>query len=61
MTAEQVKIKEAMKRVEFLRDLGYAVIVWTPDELRGVDPARVEDRSIEIGWDIIKWEESYDE
>jgi hypothetical protein len=36
-----------------LRRKGYAVIVWTPDELGSADPERVEDRSIELGWDII--------
>jgi hypothetical protein len=39
--------------IEQLRAQGYAVIVWTPEELRGVDPARVEDRSVELGNDII--------
>ena len=37
-----------------LRDSGYAVIVWTPDELRTADPGAVEDRSIELGWDVIE-------
>lgn len=55
MTAEQVKIKEAMDKVNFLRDLGYVVIVWTPEELNGVDPSHVEDRSIEFGSDMITY------
>ena len=56
MTAEQVKIKEAMDKVNFLRDLGYVVIVWTPEELNGVDPSHVDEKSIEFGWDmIINW------
>lgn len=37
-----------------LRNRGYAVIVWTPDELRAADPGDVEDRSIELGWDVIE-------
>jgi len=36
-----------------LRDAGYAVIVWTPEELRGASARRVEDRSIELGWEVI--------
>ena len=35
------------------RHEGYAVVVWNPDELRGVDPNRVEDRMIEKGGDYI--------
>jgi hypothetical protein len=36
-----------------LRDTGYAVIIWTPAELGTASPDRVEDRSIELGWDVI--------
>ena len=36
-----------------LRTRGFAVIVWTPEELNGADPTRFEDRSIELGWDVI--------
>ena len=32
---------------------GYAVIVWTPEELGDVNPAVVETRSIELGHQII--------
>ena len=39
--------------IEELRAEGYAVIVWTPEELDGASPRRVEDRSIELGWDVI--------
>ena len=36
-----------------LKSAGYAVILWTPDELGEVSASAVEDRSIELGWDII--------
>jgi len=39
--------------IETLQDEGYAIIVWTPDELGDAPPFRVEDRSIELGWEII--------
>lgn len=32
---------------------GYAVIIWTPEELGNADPRKVEDRSIELTWDVI--------
>lgn len=33
---------------------GYAVIVWTPEELHDANPKHVEERSIELGWGIIQ-------
>lgn len=39
--------------VAALRDLGFAVIIWNPTELKGAPPAKVEERSIELGWDVI--------
>ena len=38
-----------------LRDRGFAVAVFTPDELNGVEAKRVEERMIETGWDVISW------
>lgn len=45
---------EEQQALNALRFRGYAVIVWSPDELAGVDPSKVEDRSIELGWDVIE-------
>lgn len=39
--------------VDELRAAGYAVVVFNPDELRGVAPRRIEDRMIECGNDAI--------
>lgn len=36
-----------------LRDKGYAVVSWNPQELRGVDPSHVEDIMIERAYDLI--------
>jgi len=36
-----------------LRSAGYAVVTWTPEELRDANPRRVEDRSIELGHQVI--------
>jgi len=47
MTNEQLEVIRA------LRHEGFAVIIWTPEELGTADPRRVEDRSIELGWDVI--------
>ena len=48
MTPEQDKVILELQRA------GYAVIVWTPDELGSANPRRFEDRSIELGWDVIE-------
>ena len=45
--------QERSKTIQDMRHEGYAVAVWNPDELRGVDPSRVEDRMIEKGGDYI--------
>jgi hypothetical protein len=39
--------------VKALRNAGYAVTLWNPDELRGADAKRVEDSIIDAGWEII--------
>jgi hypothetical protein len=48
MTTEQHAV------ISKLRNSGYAVIIWTPEELLDVDPGQVEDRSIELGHQIIE-------
>ena len=37
-----------------LRSRGFAVIIWTPEELAGVSRKHVEDRSVELGWRVIE-------
>jgi hypothetical protein len=41
--------KEWIEMLREMRSEGYAVIVWTPDELQDVDPQWVEDASISYG------------
>ena len=48
MTDEQLRV------IRELRASGCAVIVWNPEELQGVDPRDVEDRSVETGHEVIE-------
>lgn len=45
-TADGQMTAEQLKAISTLRNAGYAVIIWTPEELAGVDPSDVEDASI---------------
>ena len=55
--------KQAVEYLRQLRKMGYAVVAFTPEELRGADPDHVEDRLVELGWDVIESlaTESYDD
>jgi hypothetical protein len=45
--------------IDSLRDDGYLVIIWTPEELGNIgDTSYLEDRIIELGNDMIGWEET---
>jgi hypothetical protein len=48
MTQEQID-----QTLFALKDMGYAVVVFSPEELDGAEADRIEDRLIELGWDII--------
>jgi hypothetical protein len=43
----------AAMTVQELRDGGYSVAIFTPDELRGAEPDEVADIMIERGWNAI--------
>lgn len=45
--------KQAVEYLRQLRKMGYAVVAFTPEELRGSNPDHVEDRLVELGWDVI--------
>ena len=45
--------EEALNAVLTLRDRGYAVTVFAPDELEGADPSTVEYLMMERGWNAI--------
>jgi hypothetical protein len=40
--------------VDALRDAGYLVIVFSPDEVGDADQSRVEDRLTEMAWEVIE-------
>lgn len=52
-------MSEVMTESEFfalcvkMQGLGYAVVCFTPEELRGANPDHVRDRLVELGWDVI--------
>ena len=46
-------MNEIHELCEKLRALGCAVVCFTPQEIRGVDPGVVEDRLVEYGWYVI--------
>jgi Lhr-like helicase len=49
---KHIKFKE--RTIESLIDNGYAVVLITPEELGKASPSKVEDRLIELSWDIIE-------
>jgi len=46
--------QEELETVQAMKSRGFAVIIWTPEELGDADADLVEDRSIELGWQIIE-------
>ena len=44
---------EWVKILREMRSEGFAVVIFTPDELRGAEQDSVEDRLVELGWDVI--------
>lgn len=53
MSVNPNNTKQAVEYLRQLRKMGYAVVAFTPEELRGANPDHVENRLIEIGWDVI--------
>lgn len=45
---------EMLDALQLLRDAGFAVCAFDPEELEGVDPTRVEDRMCATGWDTVE-------
>lgn len=50
MNLSDLNIVDLLKE---LRGRGCAVVCFVPDELLGADPDHVEDRLVELGWDVI--------
>ena len=36
-----------------LRSRGFALVIFTPEELQGASLTHVEDRLVELGWEVI--------
>ena len=47
-------IPDQIKVLQQLSDEGYAVCIWTPEELQGVPPHKVEDNCAELGYHVIE-------
>jgi hypothetical protein len=43
-----------MNALNELRDGGYAVVVFSPEELEGAPPVKLQDQLAEYGWDVIE-------
>ena len=52
---------EQEQAINALRDAGYAVIIWTPEEMGDTDPEWVEDCSISYGNEYLIPREEVDE
>lgn len=44
----------AFDLLDKVRDMGFAVVAFTPEELCGAAPRKVEDQMVECGWEIIE-------
>ena len=49
----ELPLETTQQSVEDLRNAGFAVVVFTPDELKEADPEHVESRLVELGNDVI--------
>jgi hypothetical protein len=46
--------QQYLQAIRAMRDEGYLVIIWTPEELGDIDPGHMEDTLIERGNDMIE-------
>lgn len=53
MTTDNEEELDPIAYARKLINAGYAVIIWTPDELKGLDPDHMQCESISFGWDLI--------
>jgi hypothetical protein len=45
--------EEELTTLRAIRDKGFAVVIFTPEELQNVPPSKLEDDLIALGWDTI--------
>lgn len=53
MTQERTLSQDEINTLRQLRSDGFAVVLFNAQELSGADAGHVEDRLIELGWDVI--------
>jgi len=51
--AQEGLADEEVQAVRNLRERGYAVVIFSPEEVESAASGKVEDRLIELGWDVI--------
>lgn len=53
LTRRTTMTDDELKTLRSLHEQGYAIAIFTPEELEGVTAATVEDLMVERGWDAI--------
>jgi hypothetical protein len=48
-----IQMSKVVEHSRALEAMGCAVVVFTPEELRGAKPSKVEERLVELGWEVI--------
>ena len=48
-----VDLSKIVEHSRAIEAMGCCVVVFTPEELRGANPNKVEERLVELGWDVI--------
>ena len=51
--SDMAKIVELSRQLGELEAMGCVVVIFTEEELRGARPDLVQDRLIELGWEVI--------
>ena len=51
--SDLAKIVELSRQLDELEAMGCVVVIFTEEELRGARPDLVQDRLIELGWEVI--------
>jgi len=46
--------EQERKTINKIRNKGFAVVVFTEEELNGASQEHVEDRLVELGWEVIE-------
>lgn len=52
---QQLVYEQTRPSIQLLREHGFAVVIFNPEELDGIDRYRVESDLVEEGWKIIEY------